>query len=114
MRIALGLAESALESNDVPVGAIVVLDNEILARAFNEKERTGDPTAHADMLALRSASQRIGTWRLSEATLYVTLEPCAMCAGAMLQARLGRLVFGAPDPKAGAAGSVLDILTYPG
>ena len=113
MRIALGLAESALESNDVPVGAIVVLDNEIVARAFNEKERTGDPTAHAEMLALRRASQRIGTWRLSEATLYVTLEPCAMCAGAMLQARLGRLVFGAPDPKAGAAGSVLDILDVP-
>jgi tRNA(adenine34) deaminase len=113
MKIALGLAESALESNDVPVGAIIVMDNEIVARAFNEKERTGDPTAHAEMLAIRRATQRLGTWRLGDATMYVTLEPCAMCAGAMLQARLGRLVFGASDPKTGAAGSVLDILDVP-
>ena len=113
MRIALGLAESALESNDVPVGAIIVLENEIVSRAFNEKERTGDPTAHAEMLAIRRATQRLGIWRLSNATMYVTLEPCAMCAGAMIQARLGRLVFGTFDPKAGAAGSVLDILDAP-
>jgi tRNA(adenine34) deaminase len=113
MRIALGLAAAAEESNEVPVGAIIVLGDEIIARAFNEKERTGDPTAHAEMLAIRRAAQRLGTWRLSDATMYVTLEPCAMCAGAMIQARLGRLVYGAYDPKAGAAGSVLDILDLP-
>ena len=113
MRIALGLAAAAEESNDVPVGAIIVVGDEIVARAFNEKERTGDPTAHAEMLAIRRAAQRLGTWRLNDATMYVTLEPCAMCAGAMIQARLGRLVFGAFDPKAGAAGSVLDILDVP-
>jgi len=113
MRIALGLAAAAEESHDVPVGAIIVVGDEIVARAFNEKERTGDPTAHAEMLAIRRAAQRLGTWRLNDATMYVTLEPCAMCAGAMIQARLGRLVFGAFDPKAGAAGSVLDILDVP-
>ena len=113
MRIALGLAAAAEESNDVPVGAIIVVGDEIVARAFNEKERTGDPTAHAEMLAIRRAAQRLGTWRLSDATMYCTLEPCPMCAGAMIQARLGRLVFGAFDPKAGAAGSVLDILDVP-
>ncbi len=113
MRIALGLAESALESDDVPVGAIVVIDNEIVARSCNEKERTGDPTAHAEILAIRRATQRLGSWRLADATMYVTLEPCVMCAGAMLQARLDRLVFGAFDPKVGAAGSVLDILDVP-
>jgi tRNA(adenine34) deaminase len=99
MRIALGLAAAAEESNEVPVGAIIVLGDEIIARAFNEKERTGDPTAHAEMLAIRRAAQRLGTWRLSDATMYVTLEPCAMCAGAMIQARLGRLVYGAYDPQ---------------
>jgi len=113
MRVALGLAESALESDDVPVGAIVVVDDEIVARAFNEKERTGDPTAHAEMLAIRRAVQRLGYWRLNDATMYVTLEPCPMCAGAMIQSRLGRLVYGAPDPKAGAGGSVIDILDAP-
>ena len=110
MRIALGLAAAAEESNDVPVGAIIVVGDEIVARAFNEKERTGDPTAHAEMLAIRRAAQRLGTWRLSDATMYCTLEPCPMCAGAVLQSRIDRVVYGAPDPKAGAAGSLIDIL----
>ncbi len=114
MQAALSLAREAGEQGEVPVGAIIVRDHEIIAQARNEKELRGDATAHAEILALQRAAEQLGRWRLSDATMYVTLEPCSMCAGAMIQARLGRLVFGAYDPKAGAAGSVLDILDHPG
>lgn len=114
MQEALRLAREAGARGEVPVGAVVVLDGEVIASAANEKELQGDATAHAEMLALQRAAAKLGHWRLSEATLYVTLEPCPMCAGAMIQARLGRLVFGAADSKAGAAGSVMDILDHPG
>ena len=114
MQEALRLAREAGARGEVPVGAVVVLDGEVIASAANEKELRGDATAHAEMLALQRAAAKLRHWRLSEATLYVTLEPCPMCAGAMIQARLGRLVFGAADPKAGAAGSVMDILDHPG
>lgn len=114
MQEALRLAREASARGEVPVGAVVVLDGEVIASAANEKELRNDATAHAEMLALKRAAEHLGYWRLTDATLYVTLEPCSMCAGAMIQARLGRLVFGAVDPKAGAAGSVLDILDHPG
>lgn len=114
MNEALLLARKAGELGEIPVGAVVVCEDEIVARAHNEKELRRDATAHAEILALQRAVQHVGHWRLSDATMYVTLEPCPMCAGAMIQARLGRLVFGASDPKAGAAGSVLDILDHPG
>jgi tRNA(adenine34) deaminase len=113
MRIALDLAHEALLEGEVPVGAVVVRNGEVIARARNEKERSGDPTDHAEMLAIRRAVQATGNWRLTDSVLYVTLEPCPMCAGAMIQARLGRLVFGTCDPKAGAAGSVVDIVDVP-
>ncbi|WP_054696012.1 tRNA adenosine(34) deaminase TadA, partial [Syntrophomonas palmitatica] len=113
MRLALELAREALENGEIPVGAIVVAGGELTAKARNEKELRGDATAHAEMLALQRAAVKIGSWRLTDATMYVTLEPCPMCAGAMIQARLGRLVFGAYDPKAGAAGSVINLLDYP-
>lgn len=113
MKIALKTAQEALASGDVPVGALVVRNDEIIARACNEKEMSGDPTDHAEMLAIKRAVEFLGSWRLSDCTLYVTLEPCPMCAGAMIQARLGRLVFGAYDSKAGAAGSVMDLLDVP-
>jgi len=114
MQAALRLAGEAGVRGEVPVGALVVYHGEVIAAAGNEKELRHDATAHAEMLALQRAVEHLGYWRLSDATLYVTLEPCPMCAGAMIQARLGRLVFGAADPKAGAAGSVLDILDHPG
>lgn len=113
MAIALEEAALAPGHGDVPVGAVVVVDDQVVARRHNERELRSDPTAHAEVLALRDASERLGTWRLEDATLFVTLEPCAMCAGAMIHARLGRLVYGAPDPKAGAAGSVLEVLNHP-
>jgi tRNA(adenine34) deaminase len=113
MRLALREAERAVEHNDVPIGAVIVHDGEVLAAARNERELRQDPTAHAEVLALREAAARLGSWRLLDAVLYVTLEPCAMCAGAIVLARLGRVVFGAWDPKAGAAGSVLDVLREP-
>jgi len=108
---ALRLARAALTSDDVPVGA-VVLDStgQIVGRGRNERELTGDPTAHAEIVALRDAAHSHGSWNLSDHTLVVTLEPCAMCAGAILNARISRVVFGAWDDKAGAAGSVLDVL----
>jgi tRNA(adenine34) deaminase len=109
MRAALSEARAAVEHGDVPVGAVVLLDGEVVAARHNERELTGDPTAHAEILAMRDAAAHIGHWRLLDCTLVVTLEPCTMCAGAMVNARLGRLVFGAHDPKAGAAGSVFDI-----
>jgi len=113
MKIALTRAREAGENGEIPVGAIVVVNGEIIAQARNEKEARGDATAHAEILALQKAAKKIGHWRLANATMYVTLEPCPMCAGAMVQARLGQLVFGAYDSKAGAAGSVVDLLDHP-
>ena len=106
MAVALAEARAAVEHDDVPVGAVIVRDGRIVARRHNERERLHDPTAHAEVLALRDAAAALGTWRLEGCTLVVTLEPCVMCAGALLAARIGRLVFGAADPKAGAAGSL--------
>lgn len=113
MRAALAEARAASSHGDVPVGAVVLRDGMIIARRHNERELTGDPTAHAEVLALRDAAGRIGHWRLDECTLVVTLEPCAMCAGAIVNARLGHLVYGADDPKAGAAGSCFDLVDSP-
>jgi len=110
MRMALREAHRALEHDDVPIGAVVVHDGEVIAAAHNEREVRGDPTAHAELLALREAARALGSWRVLETVLYVTLEPCAMCAGAIVLARVPRVVYGASDPKAGAAGSVLDVL----
>jgi tRNA(adenine34) deaminase len=113
MRLALREAERALEHDDVPIGAVIVHDGEVIAAARNERELRGDPTAHAEVLAVREASARLGTWRLIDTALYVTLEPCAMCAGAIVLGRVPRVVYAADDPKAGAAGSVLDVLAEP-
>lgn len=109
MRLALREAELAGEHEDVPIGAVLVSGGEVAA-AHNERELRQDPTAHAEIIALREAAQAVGSWRLLDAVLYVTLEPCAMCAGAIVLARVSRVVYGAPDPKAGACGSVLDVL----
>ena len=113
MRLALREAERALEHDDVPIGAVLVHEGEVIAAARNERELRGDPTAHAEILALREAASHLGGWRLLDTVLYVTLEPCAMCAGAIVLGRVPRVVYGAPDPKAGAAGSVLDVLGEP-
>ena len=113
MRLALREAERGLEHDDVPIGCLVVHEGEVLAAAPNERELRGDPTAHAEILALREASEKLGSWRLLDTVLYVTLEPCAMCAGAIVLARVPRVVWGAADPKAGAGGSVLDVLAEP-
>jgi tRNA(adenine34) deaminase len=113
MRLALREAERALEHDDVPIGCVIVREGEVLAAARNERELRGDPTAHAEILALREAAARTGGWRLLDTVLYVSLEPCAMCAGAIVLARVSRVVYAAPDPKAGAAGSVLDVLGEP-
>ncbi|MBA3305342.1 MAG: nucleoside deaminase [Thermoleophilaceae bacterium] len=102
-----------MEHDDVPVGCVVAAGGEVVACAHNERELRKDPTAHAEVLALREASRRVGSWRLDGAVLYVTLEPCAMCAGAIVLARMPRVVFATADPKAGAAGSVLDVLAEP-
>jgi tRNA(adenine34) deaminase len=110
MRLALREAERALEHDDVPIGAVLARDGQALAAAHNERELREDPTAHAEIIALREAARVAGTWRLLETVLYVTLEPCAMCAGAIVLARVPRVVYGAADPKAGACGSVLDVL----
>jgi len=110
MRLALREAERAIEHDDVPIGCVIVHGGEVISASRNERELRGDPTAHAEVLALREASQRLGGWRLLETVLYVTLEPCAMCAGAIVLARVPRVVYGTDDPKAGAAGSVLDVL----
>jgi tRNA(adenine34) deaminase len=111
MRLALDVAAAAVDSGDVPVGA-VVLDpsGAVLASAANARERDGDPTAHAEVLALRAAARALGSWRLTGCTLVVTLEPCTMCAGALVLARIARLVYGADDPKAGAVGSLWDVV----
>lgn len=110
MRLALAEAAQAPATRDVPVGAIVVRDGVVIAARRNERELTGDPTAHAEVLALRDAAAAVGDWRLTDCTLVVTLEPCVMCAGAIVSARVGTLVFGAWDEKAGAAGSIYDIV----
>jgi tRNA(adenine34) deaminase len=113
MRLALREARQALAHDDVPIGAVLVHGGEVIAAAHNERELRSDPTAHAEILALREASRALGSWRLLDCALYVTLEPCAMCAGAIVLARVPRVVFGATDPKAGAGGSVLDVLAEP-
>ncbi|TET55168.1 MAG: nucleoside deaminase, partial [Anaerolineales bacterium] len=113
MREALAEAESAVAHGDVPVGAVAVRAGEIVGRGHNRREVDGDPTAHAEVLALRQAAETLGGWLLAGVTLYCTLEPCPMCAGAMLVARLPRLVYGADDPKAGAVGSVVELLRDP-
>ena len=113
MRLAVEEARRALEHDDVPVGAVVVAEGAVVAAGRNERELRGDPTAHAEILALQAAARALGSWRLLGTTLYVTLEPCAMCAGAIVLARVPRVVFGCSDPKAGAAGSVLDVLAEP-
>lgn len=113
MRLALREAALAVEHDDVPIGAVIVHGGELIAAAHNEREVRSDPTAHAELLALREAARVLGSWRVLDAVLYVTLEPCAMCAGAIVLARVPRVVFGATDPKAGAAGSVFDILAEP-
>jgi tRNA(adenine34) deaminase len=113
MQQAIELAVGAGEHGDVPIGAVVVRGGEVIGAAGNERELRGDPTAHAEVLALREAAERLGGWRIPESTIYVTLEPCAMCAGAIVLARIERLVYGTADPKAGAAGSVLDVLSEP-
>ena len=114
MQAALSLAKVAADKGDVPVGAIVVNEaGEILGTGQNLREQSNDPTAHAEIIAIRQAAEKIGSWRLDDLTLVVTLEPCAMCAGAILQSRIKRLVFGAWDEKAGAVGSVLDVIRDP-
>lgn len=109
MGIALEQARLAVAADEVPVGAVVVFNNEVIAAEHNRVEGLGDPTAHAEILAIRKAAAELGAWRLLDCTLYVTLEPCAMCAGAMVNARLGKLVFGAHEEKTGCCGSVLDL-----
>ncbi len=113
MQLALELAADAAELGDVPIGAVLARGDEVLGSAGNEREQRRDPTAHAEVLALRQASERLGGWRLPETTLYVTLEPCAMCAGAISLARVPRLVYGTSDPKGGAAGGVFDLYAPP-
>ena len=113
MRLALREAARALEHDDVPIGAVVVQEGEVIGAAHNEREVRADPTAHAELIALREAARAIGSWRVLDAVMYVTLEPCAMCAGAIVLARVSRVVIGTDDPKAGAAGSVLDVLNVP-
>ncbi len=109
MRQALAEAAAAPEHEDVPVGAVVVREGRIIARGHNQRELLGDPTAHAEMIAITAAAEAVGSWRLDDCTLYVTLEPCPMCAGAIVQARMARLVYAAPDPKAGACGSLFTL-----
>ncbi|HUP85196.1 MAG TPA: tRNA adenosine(34) deaminase TadA [Acidimicrobiales bacterium] len=113
MDLALAEARRAMDHGDVPIGALVVVEGEIVAQRHNERERRPDPTAHAEILALSDAASALGTWRLSKATLVVTLEPCPMCAGALVASRLGRVVFGAADLKAGACGSLYNVCTDP-
>jgi tRNA(adenine34) deaminase len=113
MEAAIAEAELAVGHGDVPVGAVVVRDGGIIASRHNERELTGDPTAHAEVLAIRDAASVVGHWRLDDCTMVVTLEPCAMCAGALVNARMGQLVYGATDPKAGAAGSLMTLVADP-
>lgn len=113
MRTAIAEAEDAARHSEVPVGAIVLLDGVVVGRGQNRVIRDSDPTAHAEIVAMRDAARHLHNYRLNHCMLYVTLEPCAMCAGAILHARIGRLVYAAPDPKAGACGSVLEVMNHP-
>jgi tRNA(adenine34) deaminase len=113
MRLALREAERAIEHEDVPVGAVIVHDGEVIGAGHNERELREDPTAHAEIIALRQAAAHLGSWRVLDSVMYVTLEPCSMCAGAIVLARLPRVVYATTDPKAGAAGSVLNLLAVP-
>lgn len=113
MREALALAREAAAADEVPVGAVLVVDGEIVGRGFNQPISRHDPTAHAEVMALRDAAARLGNYRLPGSTLYVTIEPCVMCTGAIMHARVARVVFGATDPKTGAAGSVVDLYAEP-
>jgi tRNA(adenine34) deaminase len=113
MREALRLAREAERIGEVPIGAVIVRDGQIVGAGYNRRETARDPTAHAEMIAIRQASETLQAWRLLGCTLYVTLEPCPMCAGAILQARIDRVVYGAPDPKAGCAGTLMDLLQDP-
>ena len=114
MEAALEEARLAAEEDEVPVGAVIVIGGEVVARAHDRKEQTGDPTAHAELLALRDAAKEVGSWRLENAVCYVTLEPCPMCAGAMIQARIQKVVYGAPNLKAGAAGTLVSLFDVEG
>jgi tRNA(adenine34) deaminase len=113
MHLALREAERALEHDDVPVGAVIVHEGEVVGAGHDERELRNDPTAHAEVIALREAARRLGSWRLLDVVIYITVEPCPMCAGAIVLARVPRVVYGAPNPKAGAAGSVIDVLGEP-
>ncbi len=113
MQVALGEAAAALALGEVPVGAVAVLGDVVIGAGFNRKESDQDPTAHAEIIALRAAASHLGNWRLIGVTLYCTLEPCPMCAGAMIQGRLGRLVYGAKDTRFGADGTIIDVLGQP-
>jgi tRNA(adenine34) deaminase len=113
MRLALREASRALEHDDVPIGAVIVREGEVIGLGHNEREVRADPTAHAEMIALREGARSLHSWRVLDSVMYITLEPCAMCAGAIVLARVPRVVFGATDQKAGAAGSVLDVLAQP-
>jgi tRNA(adenine34) deaminase len=113
MRMALELAQSAGEAGEVPVGAVVTHHGKVVGQGANGRETSGDPTAHAELVALRRAAKTLGTWRLTGTTMYVTLEPCPMCAGGLVAARVGRLVFAAPDPKSGACGSLYNLCADP-
>ena len=113
MRLALREASRALDHDDVPIGAVIVHEGEVIGSGHNEREVRADPTAHAELIALREAAHKLGSWRVLDTVMYVTLEPCTMCAGAIVLARVSRVVFGASDPKAGAAGSVLNVLDVP-
>ncbi|SPF32964.1 tRNA-specific adenosine deaminase [Candidatus Desulfosporosinus infrequens] len=112
MHLALRQAQMAFEQGEVPIGAVIVHNGQVIASAHNEREQKNDPTAHAEVLAIQRAAKALGSWRLTDATLYVTLEPCPMCAGAIMQSRIKQLVYGAMDFKGGATGSVMNVLDY--
>lgn len=113
MRLALSEADKAIAEGDVPIGAVIVCDDVVVGTGYNRREADHDATAHAEIVAIRGASAALGRWRLDDCTLYVTLEPCPMCAGAIVLARIPRVIYAAPDPKAGAAGSIADLLRHP-
>ena len=113
MKLAIEEAKKAYEKEEVPIGSILVKDGDVISKAHNLKERKNDPTAHAEILVIQEASRKLGTWRLDGCDLYVTIEPCPMCAGALVQARIKRLIIGAMDPKSGAAGSIFNIANHP-
>ena len=112
MHVALRQAQMAFEQGEVPIGAVIILNGQVIAQAHNEREQKNDPTAHAEVLVIQRAAKVLGSWRLTDATLYVTLEPCPMCAGAIMQSRIKQLVYGAMDLKGGATGSVMNVLDY--